>query len=201
MEATAYWIALVTVITVPPFALLWLVVHPFARQWRKLGPAKAYPILLGIAAAVMPIIFHFRQPLLRVHFGVSWPLTALAVTLLVTSKAIGFLRFGRLPPLVLLGLPQLSPRRYPGKVITSGIYAHIRHPRYVEVGLSLAAIALFTNYLATYVLAAAYIPVIYLIVVLEERELKERFGGEYEEYSRRVPRFLPRLGRQKKHRA
>jgi protein-S-isoprenylcysteine O-methyltransferase Ste14 len=31
-----------------------------------------------------------------------------------------------------------------------------------------------------------------MVIPLEERELLERFGGEYEEYRRRVPsRFLP----------
>ena len=34
----------------------------------------------------------------------------------------------------------------------------------------------------------------YFIVVLEERELRDRFGSTYEEYSRRVPRFFPRRG-------
>jgi protein-S-isoprenylcysteine O-methyltransferase Ste14 len=36
------------------------------------------------------------------------------------------------------------------------------------------------------------LPTLYLIVLLEERELRDRFGVEYEEYCRRVPRFVPR---------
>ena len=31
-------------------------------------------------------------------------------------------------------------------------------------------------------------------MLLEERELRERFGTEYEDYCRRVPRYLPKLG-------
>ena len=34
-----------------------------------------------------------------------------------------------------------------------------------------------------------------LIVRLEERELVERFGDEYETYRERVPMFVPRRGR------
>ncbi len=201
MQEAAYWLALVTVIAVPPFAVFWFFVHPFTGFWRKLGPAKAYPVLLGLVAIMMLIISHFRAPLLRVHFGATWPLTALAILLFAASVSIGVICSRRLGRAVLLGMPQLSDRRYPGTLITDGIYAHIRHPRYVEVGFGLAAIALFTDYLATYALAAAYIPTIYLVVLLEERELRERFGEEYDQYSRRVPRFLPRLGGQKKHRA
>ena len=54
------------------------------------------------------------------------------------------------------------------------------------------AVALFTNYLAIYVLALAIIPALYLVVVLEEKELRDRFGLEYAAYSERVPRFIPR---------
>ena len=59
----------------------------------------------------------------------------------------------------------------------------------------LAAIALAVNYLAVYLLLILYIPVIYLVVVLEERELRERFGIAYDRYCREVPRFIPRLRR------
>jgi protein-S-isoprenylcysteine O-methyltransferase Ste14 len=31
----------------------------------------------------------------------------------------------------------------------------------------------------------------HIIVLLEEKELKERFGRGYEEYCRRVPRYIP----------
>jgi protein-S-isoprenylcysteine O-methyltransferase Ste14 len=37
---------------------------------------------------------------------------------------------------------------------------------------------------------------LYLIVTpLEERELRQQYGSEYEAYARKVPRFLPRFGR------
>ncbi|UCC67895.1 MAG: hypothetical protein JSV79_12390, partial [Armatimonadota bacterium] len=99
-----------------------------------------------------------------------------------------------------VGVPQLSAGEYRGRLVTDGIYAHIRHPRYVQVGLGLAAVAAFTNYLAVYLIAVAYVPVIYLVVLLEERELRERFGEEYEQYCRRVARFLPRLIRRENRR-
>jgi len=195
MEAAAYWVALITVVAVPPVALFWFIVHPFTRWWRALGPVKAYLILFGVIGLLMVLMVHFREPLLHVRFGVSRPLTVLAILLFATSMAIGVLRTRHLTPAVLFGLPQLSNRSHPGKLITDGIYAHIRHPRYVQVGLGLIAVALFANYLATYVIAAAYVPVVYALALLEERELRDRFGKEYEQYANRVPRFLPRVKR------
>jgi protein-S-isoprenylcysteine O-methyltransferase Ste14 len=35
-------------------------------------------------------------------------------------------------------------------------------------------------------------PAIHLVVLLEEPELRERFGAEYEEYCGRVPRYIPK---------
>jgi protein-S-isoprenylcysteine O-methyltransferase Ste14 len=34
-----------------------------------------------------------------------------------------------------------------------------------------------------------------MVVLLEERELLDRYGPEYAAYTRRVPRFVPRLRR------
>ena len=46
---------------------------------------------------------------------------------------------------------------------------------------------------ALYAVLALWVPGIWLIAVLEERELRERFGAAYDAYCRRVPRFLPQL--------
>ena len=36
------------------------------------------------------------------------------------------------------------------------------------------------------------LPTLHLVVVLEERELRQRFGAAYDAYARQVPRYLPR---------
>ena len=195
MQTAADWLAAFTIVAVPPFALFWFFVHPFTRGWRKLGPAKAYPILAAILVTMMVILYQSRVPLLRLHSPVSRPLAALAALVFLASLALGVLRTRRLSPAVLFGIPQLADRAYPGVLITDGIYAYLRHPRYVQVLLGLAAVALFTNYLTVYIIAAAYLPIMYLVVLLEERELRDRFGRQYQDYANRVPRFFPRIAR------
>ncbi len=98
------------------------------------------------------------------------------------------------------GLPEIAPGA-PGAsgshLIREGIYGRIRHPAYLEGALLMASIALFCNYLFTWLLLAAYLPAIGLVVALEERELTERFGDAYRHYAKQVPRFIPHLSRKR----
>ena len=55
--------------------------------------------------------------------------------------------------------------------------------------------ALVVNYLGVYVLLMAIVAPGYVMLVLEERELLDRFGDAYREYQRDVPRLIPRLRR------
>ena len=104
METAAYWIALLTVIAFPPFLLLWFVVHPFAPLWRRLGPACAYAVAGSIIAAIMLAMYLIRGPLLRIRFGVRWPLACLAVPFLLAGLYIGVRRFRLLTPSIMFGL-------------------------------------------------------------------------------------------------
>lgn len=81
----------------------------------------------------------------------------------------------------------------PSELLTEGICSWIRHPRYVGLLCELSGAALFVNYLSVYLLLLSTFPIVRLTVWLEERELVDRFGEEYEAYMRRVPRFLPRI--------
>jgi protein-S-isoprenylcysteine O-methyltransferase Ste14 len=79
--------------------------------------------------------------------------------------------------------------------LTEGIYGRVRHPRYLQFLLSVAACAFACNYLAIYVLLVTLVAAVFLLVAIEERELRDRFGAEYEVYCARVPRFIPKIRR------
>ncbi len=192
MNTARYVLALMVVLAYPPGLLLWLGIHPFAGFWRRLGPVWTYSILGVPTLAYMVGAFLARDWILAVDFGISYLLTALAVLALLAGARIAIRRRKHLTVGILSGLPELSGRRYPGRLLTEGPYARIRHPRYVEALLWTLAYALFANHLAPYLVIVGALPVIYLLVVLEERELRDRFGEEYIEYCRRVPRFVPR---------
>jgi len=193
MDTVRYYVALVSVVAFPPPVLAWLLIHPFAHVLRRIGLVGTYISILGFYAIGMFLIWSVRDTIMVIDFGFNATLSVLAIVLFCASIYLRVLWRRVLRPWTILGLPEFSKRNQADKLVTKGIYSHIRHPRYLEVFLALWAIALFSNNLAVYVVGLAYIPLIYLVVILEERELRIRFGTKYVDYCARVPRFIPRI--------
>lgn len=73
-----------------------------------------------------------------------------------------------------------------------GLFKHVRHPRYLAKVLAYFGFALIANFSGLYIYFLASLGLVYLIVVLEEKELRDRFGAKYQAYARKVPRFIPK---------
>lgn len=191
-DSARHIIAILVVASFPPSLLLWLAIHPFAAFWRRLGAVRTY-VLLGLPiVGYMAGVWFFRKTLLGLDLGtnvITMILAAIAfgTGVLLKRSVVKQLKFSGLT-----GIPELSKEAYPGKLLTEGIYGRVRNPRYIEVLLWGMAYALFANYLGAYIVVVLCLPLIYFVVRLEERELRERFGTAYEEYCRRVPRFVPK---------
>lgn len=192
MNDVRYVLAVMVLVSMPPAIVLWYAIHPFASWWRRLGFGWTYTILGIPTVALMVWLFVERNSLLGTDLGTNWLTFGIGVAAFAGSLMMGWKRRKLLTYGVLAGMPELSPDRYPGRVLQEGPYAVIRHPRYVEVLLGTLGYALVVNYLGIYILWLLCFPAIYVVVLLEERELRQRFGAEYEEYARRVPRFVPR---------
>jgi protein-S-isoprenylcysteine O-methyltransferase Ste14 len=192
MNMARYIVALIAVMSYPPAVGWWYLVHPLVGFWRRLGRPLFYVIMTMTSLAVMGAFYLIREPLLAVDYGTEpalWPLAAVfyGASAYIEVRCRRYLR-----PKILFGAPELAPEGRRGELITEGIYGRVRHPRYIAVFLATVAIAFFTNHLAVYILALLLAPALYLVVLLEEKELRDRFGEAYEDYCRRVPRFIPR---------
>jgi len=194
MLTARYVVGVILLMSLPPGVLLWFAIHPFVRFWRRLGAKWTYVVLTPFVVAWMAIAFLWRDVLLGADLGTYPALLLPMAACVVMGTVVAVSRRRHLTYKILTGLPELSPKTHPGKLLTEGIYAKIRHPRYIEVMLFTAAYALFANYLGSYVATALSVPALYLTVVLEEKELRNRFGTDFEEYCRRVPRFIPSRG-------
>ncbi len=194
MDAFRYGLAVVLLCTMPMLFVYWLAFHGLIRYWRRAGPGATYTVMIAGIALGACGLFLARGRLLGADFGTQWPLVAAGSICLALA---GWLRrelHRDITARLLVGMPEVAPARYPQALVRTGLYARVRHPRYLQMGLALLGYALVANYLAAYALALLWAPAVYAIVLAEERELRARYGAEYDQYCREVPRFLPRIG-------
>jgi len=82
----------------------------------------------------------------------------------------------------------------PKRLIVHGLYRIMRNPMYVGAGTILLAeaVGFHSVELAVYVIIWA-LCVHLFVLFYEEPTLRRKFGASYEDYCRRVPRWLPKL--------
>lgn len=192
LDEARYFLALLTLVTYPFALAFWLLVHPFVKFWRRLGPAISYSILILLAVLFGVAAWRVRGPLLAVEYGTGPALWIAAALLYALAFTIERSCRRHLKLSILVGLPELRREGGDAVLLSDGIYGRVRHPRYLAVFAGTLAVALFSNYLATWIVAVATPLALLAIVHFEERELRERFGAAYDEYAQRVPRFVPR---------
>jgi len=137
------------------------------------------------------LLWQFRATLIGPDLGFRPWLMLPAVPAAAMGIRIARARRRFLTQRILVGVPEISSSDT-GRLITEGIYGRVRNPRYLEFVLLSFVYAAFANYGGVWLWYALTFPAIHLVVLLEERELRERFGAAYEDYRRRVPRYLPR---------
>ena len=192
IDRLRYFLAILNLIVIPTGMLFWLLIHPWARWWRSLGLIRTYLIVGLVSFALGALLFRFRRSLLGADLGANWSLVAVALVLYGVMTWLEFKYWKQLSIATLVGIPELSPTgQQKGRLLRKGIYGVVRHPRYLSAGSGVIANALLINYAGLYTLLILLIPMGYLLIVWEERELIERFGEEYRKYQEEVPRLIP----------
>ena len=78
-------------------------------------------------------------------------------------------------------------------IISDGVYSYLRHPMYLSVlMLLLAFVVLSVSFLSFIVWIIAFF-LFDRMVIFEENELIKILGKEYRDYTKHVPRWIPRL--------
>ena len=191
METFRYIVALLLVTLVPAMCCYWLLLHGLLPVWKRLGVSASQYLLWVMVLTVAVFLSAWRDVLLGRDFGFRAIPATIGIILLAGAIVFRLQIERHLPWRVQLGLPEIDPVGHAHKLVTAGPYAHTRHPRYLQVFLALAGWAFLANYAAGYVVALLWLPLMLVIVRLEEAELHRRFGAEYTIYRDRVACFWP----------
>ena len=87
-----------------------------------------------------------------------------------------------------------APIDPPKELVAVGPYRYVRNPMYVAGIIALLGWMLWSPSLALIVAPLIFFTAAHLFVTLyEEPTLKRKFGTVYEDYCKRVPRWMPRV--------
>ena len=172
----------------------WFFFHPAVRFWRRVGNRAfwlALPVWLGFAVVIVEARHNILSHRVERN-ALTWVLGGMLFVAAnwldsQTRHAFGWKR--------LIGLAELNPQHRLSGVVRTGVYGRVRHPRYLLYMLMVLSMAFLTGAQPVFLLAFLNILLYQVLAPLEERELLDQYGTQYEDYRRSVPRFLPDLTR------
>jgi len=80
-----------------------------------------------------------------------------------------------------------------GELVTTGIYARMRHPQYSGIILAATGFLIQWPTLLTLILFPFVVMMYHRLAMREEMDVLEKFEDAFRDYRRRVPAFVPRV--------
>lgn len=180
------WLVCGVYATIPSY---WLAVHPFAEHWRT--ARNRYALLAPMWMAMWLIAWfateHWMQAALYSRPWMwAFSLTLFYVSWRMYSGGARGLSLDRI-----IGRHELEPDEHDQELITTGVHGLVRHPLYFGHLCTMLGWSLGAGTIACFALTAFAVVTGAIMLPLEERELRQRFGTQYERYSDSVPMILP----------
>jgi protein-S-isoprenylcysteine O-methyltransferase Ste14 len=161
-------------------------VHRRTASW---GSALFFVVAPGSIAALVPWWLSgwaFQPPFFGFMATRALGLVLIAAGVFVLLDS--FIRFA------LEGLGTPAPIAAPERLVVTGLYRHVRNPMYVAVLAVIFGQAFFFGNLDLLLYGVVvWTAFHFFVLVYEEPTLQSRFGPEYDELSKHVPRWLPRF--------
>lgn len=144
------------------------------------------PLLTAICIGAGMIADHFKPfPLIR-DFGFV-PRVAICISILFAAAALVFISIRQF----VAHHEHPSPYQPTHAIVSTGVYAYTRNPIYVGLLIVVIGAAFGAN---SWWVLLAIVPLFLLlqfgVVLREEQYLSGKFGGAYDDYRRRVRRWI-----------
>lgn len=159
---------------------------------RRVGRLEQWLMLVVfLTLCFVPMVYLATPWFDRLDYTVPAPLSAVAAMAMVLSLWLFHLSHAQLGR---NWSPSLEIRQE-HSLVTTGVYARVRHPMYSSIWLfALAQPFLVQNWLAGALAVPGFALLYFLRVNEEERLMLDSFGQEYRAYMARTGRLWPRLG-------
>jgi protein-S-isoprenylcysteine O-methyltransferase Ste14 len=147
----------------------------------------APPPLIALGAVIVGLALDWLAPAYILTLLMSWETRLPIGLLLIVCGGLlaygGFRSFGRAGT-------EVNPYKPSTTLATTGVYAYVRNPMYVALGLIVGGIgiALASDWTLVMLVAAA-LTIHFGVVLREERYLTAKFGAAYEQYCQAVSRY------------
>jgi protein-S-isoprenylcysteine O-methyltransferase Ste14 len=174
------------------------------RDWRSFGAFSAFLVALFAEMYGFPLTIYLLSGWLQSRFpGIDWFShdAGHLLEMLFGWKAnphfgpfhiISFVLIGGGFLLVSAAWQVLYQAQRAGKLARTGPYKWVRHPQYVGFVLVLLGFLFQWPTLLTLVMFPVLVAMYVRLSLTEERESRNSFGREWDEYAAVVPRFVPR---------
>ena len=147
----------------------------------KRGPL---PPVFFLGGLLLQWGLHTFVPVIRIIHG-AWAVSgAIPIVVGVTVMVLGDRQFKKVSTAI-------NPFDRPSALVTSGVFRRSRNPMYLAMIVILIGGALAWGTLSTFVVPPALAWLLSRkFIVMEEAALSETFGADYDDYKRRVRRWL-----------
>jgi protein-S-isoprenylcysteine O-methyltransferase Ste14 len=186
LEKAVRLIAIAVLAFEMPVPIYWLILHNRVFFWRRHVRA-AFPVAVLAGWGIVDfVLYRFRLELIR-RDGLSW-LALLGMVL------IAFDVFAFCPSEAVLGGRRIvghSELAGSRELIVRGLYARVRHPRYLGMMSGVFGACLIVALPPLWGASVLWLVLALASIRAEENELHTRLGPAYAAYAKRVPALLP----------
>jgi protein-S-isoprenylcysteine O-methyltransferase Ste14 len=189
--------AMMMVMMWPLIPMFLIEIHYAINFWRRLCVWTYFVILLEWLP-IGYLLYSWQTVILQYEIQIALPLRVLGVVAIAAGVILHTWTAKILGIKATISYTELKPEtaEKTKSLITSGPFSVVRHPSYWAHTSILAGTFLITGIATVGIITLIDLAITYFVTTeLEDQELTERFGEQYREYKKKVPKFFPKLRR------